>query len=195
MTTAKGKVLEKIAQYNGEISERKSKIYRMQHVLSNIERLHELSDHDIRTQLNNERFHSDENFFSTKLSDRVSYDIKAIMGFCPEHIGAIDDPITQGIYRIDKEDYASFPFGETADPMLLSRFLDRSLTLSDYLFWMSGQKPIATREETFPTKEVKEYFIQRPDNYKEIVEEYKQSHPDAFKMFKRGLKYVGKLVG
>lgn len=190
MTTDKGKVLEKILHYKGEIAENNSKIRKIESVLNNIKRLNEMSDQDIRTQLNNERFYSSDNWCGGQLMDYTGKElpISHIMGFANDHVGTIDDPLVRGLVQIERDDYAMFSFGDTADPNLLSKVLNRSLPLKEYLGWLAGDKPIVTRDGS-SREERKECFIQRPENYDALVGEYKSTHPGTFKELKPRLKF------
>jgi len=190
MTTAKGKVLEKILQYNGEIANRAYKISKMKRVLYKSERLNKFSDIENRINLNNDRFIDPNHIFSDPdFSWDIGKGMSNILAFADAHLATMNDPLVDGILELYDQNYAIFSFGKVYDDMLLSKILERKIPMNEYLAYLSGSKPIAERDGQL-------YHIKMPTNYAEIVVEYKKSHPDVFfGTFKSGPMYVGKLVG
>lgn len=146
----------------------------METILYNAKNYSEMSDEETRIYLNNERFYNSENFFSTKVSDIACDSIGAILAYVKDHLRTIGDPLVDGLIKIDDEDYAVFTFGEVHAPDLLSRILKRKLPMEEYLAYLSGEKPVASRGE-------RTYFVEKPDNFDEIVAEYSRSHPSTSK--------------
>jgi hypothetical protein len=91
------------------------------------------------------------------------------MGLCKDHLRTIKDPLVDGLVKIADENYAIFPFGQIYDPSILSRVLTRQMPMTEYLEYLSGEKPVVKYEG-------EDYFVPRPQNYEEIVENYEQTH-------------------
>lgn len=171
MTSADKKVLEKIANLNGEIASRQNMVRSMNRVLSNYKNLQETSDVSLNLNSLNDKYHSPANFFSISLGEVVDRPFPSGMAFVKDHLREIRDPLIDGLIKIDDDDYTVLSFGEVHTPDLLNRFLKRQLPMNEYLSHISGEVPVAS-------KDGKDYFIERPENYNEIVEECRISHPN-----------------
>ena len=175
MVDARKSVLEKRLELNGNVAVLKKRIWMINRVLSNCQELSKMTDLDIKLLAIYDRFYSNEIAFKTKLGEFQNGDISSIMGYGEDHLRTIDDPLVRGLVKIYDDDFSVFSFGKVYAPNLLSRFLKRQLPMNDYLDYFSGIVPIAIAKYSS-----KLYFIERPDNYEELVAEYEQSHQTSF---------------
>lgn len=135
----------------------------------------------VRLEMCNERWSNPDSFFSGPISKYAeeSWTTDSILGYAKEHLIMSDDPIIKTFADLGINDYALFSFGaKIPDETFLQRLLARNVGPEEYLIYLGGFKPLVIKDE-------KSYFVKKPENFIEIVQEYVRSHPSLEKDLKK----------